>query len=143
MKRPALDAEREAIYARMRDGERFTLLDVWRSTKIGTKSWAFDTLKIPHRQGLTHIASWRRSPSGPMSPVYRWGAGKDAPKPKPLTDAQKCKRYRKKMKTEDPDRYAAMTRKHRYHRRKTPLMDPLLALVTGYRRHGRNAWVKR
>lgn len=143
MKRPVLEAEREKIYARMQAGERFTLLDVWRSTETGTKSWAFETLKRPHRQGLTHIAEWRRSPVGPMSPVYAWGSGKDAPKPKPLTDAEKCKRYRTRMKQEEPERFAAMRMKQKFKHRRTPLMDPLIALATGYRKKGRGGWVKR
>lgn len=41
------------------------------------------------------IVEWRRGNVGPMVPVYRCGDGVDAKKPKPLTNKQKCRRYRK------------------------------------------------
>ena len=36
--------------------------------------------------------------SGPLRPIYRWGKGIDAPRLDPLTTADKCRTYRKRMR---------------------------------------------
>ena len=57
-----------------------------------------------------HITSWTREGIGQFypSPIYKTGAGVDAPKPGPLTETEKQKRAWAKLKA-DPVRYA----KHR------------------------------
>jgi hypothetical protein len=45
-------------------------------------------------QGKLHIADWRRSRKGPMRAVYAIGPGEAAPKPQPLTSAEKSRSHR-------------------------------------------------
>lgn len=45
-------------------------------------------------QGKLHIADWRRARKGPMRPVYALGPGQAAPKPQPLTSAEKSRSHR-------------------------------------------------
>lgn len=63
-----------------------------------------------HEDGQLHIASWKREGLGQFYPVpvYKTGAGSDAPKPAPLTETEKQKRAWQRLKA-DPERYA----KHR------------------------------
>lgn len=46
---------------------------------------------------LVHISGWDREHHMPI-PVLSWGEGKDKPSPKPLTNKEKAKRYRQKVK---------------------------------------------
>lgn len=46
---------------------------------------------------LVHIAEWDRTPFH-ITPTYKWGSKKDAPKPEPRTHAQIAKRYRERKK---------------------------------------------
>lgn len=46
------------------------------------------------QQGKLHIAGWRRARKGPMRPIYAWGPGETAPKPAPLTAAEKSRSHR-------------------------------------------------
>jgi len=56
-------------------------------------------LKKLHEAGKIRIAGWRRSKgSGPMAPVWSWGKGEDCPRPAPLTNAQRCKRYQEALR---------------------------------------------
>lgn len=45
-------------------------------------------------QGKLHVAEWRRARKGPMRPVYALGPGETAPKPPPLTSAEKSRSHR-------------------------------------------------
>ena len=49
-------------------------------------------------QGRIHVADWRRSAHGPLSPVYACGPGVAAPKPAALTRAQKDRRRRARQR---------------------------------------------
>lgn len=51
-------------------------------------------IKKMHKEGLVHIAYWRRGKVGPIIACYKLGAGIDAKKLPAITDAQKCARYR-------------------------------------------------
>lgn len=47
--------------------------------------------------GLVRVAKYRRAlQSGPAVPVYSVTPGVNAKRPKPYTDAEKCRRWRKK-----------------------------------------------
>lgn len=46
--------------------------------------------KVRH---MVHIAAWTRV-HHTRTPLYLWGAGEDAPRPRPLTCAEKSRRYR-------------------------------------------------
>jgi hypothetical protein len=46
------------------------------------------------RQGKLHISGWRRARKGPMRAVYSAGPGETAPKPQPLTSAEKSRSHR-------------------------------------------------
>lgn len=71
--------------------------------------------------GQIHISSWTREGLGQFYPVpvYRAGAGEDAPKPPRLTERERQARSWSKLKA-DPVRIA----KHREKKRKTPLPQP-------------------
>lgn len=43
-----------------------------------------------------HIADWRRGRSGPARAVYGLGDFEDAPRPKPFSQSEKCRRWRAK-----------------------------------------------
>lgn len=45
-------------------------------------------------QGKIHIAGWRRSRRGPARPLYKVGAGETAPRPAPLSAAEKSRGHR-------------------------------------------------
>jgi hypothetical protein len=45
-------------------------------------------------QGKLHICDWRRGRKGPMRPVYAFGPGATAPKPPPLSSAEKSRTHR-------------------------------------------------
>ncbi|HEX8987788.1 MAG TPA: hypothetical protein VF816_07495 [Rhodocyclaceae bacterium] len=45
-------------------------------------------------QGKLHVAEWRRARKGPMRPVYAFGPGASAPKPAPLSGAEKSRSHR-------------------------------------------------
>ena len=49
-------------------------------------------------QQRIHVADWRRSAHGPLSPVYACGPGEAAPKPAALTRAQKDSRRRTRQR---------------------------------------------
>lgn len=49
-------------------------------------------------QKRIHICEWRRSRNGPMSPVYKAGAGESVAKPQPMSGAEKCRRHREREK---------------------------------------------
>lgn len=42
---------------------------------------------------LIHIKNWSRTYNN-TTPMYKWGAGKDRPRPTPLTPAEKSREYR-------------------------------------------------
>ena len=51
-------------------------------------------------QQRIHVAAWKRSPKGPMSPVYRLGADAAAPRPDPLNAAEKSRRQRQRAQAD-------------------------------------------
>lgn len=77
------------------------------------RSSALHLLYQMHRDGVIRVAGWRRDHPGVPSRVYAWALTevecgppapayasrrmKDAPKPAKRTNAEKCKRYRKRM----------------------------------------------
>lgn len=55
-----------------------------------------------HKAGDVHICGWKRlKASGKYVPVYRLGAGADAPKPPPLTNIVKNRKYRDARRIKD------------------------------------------
>lgn len=52
-----------------------------------------------------HIASWRDVATGIRVPLYQWGGGPHAPKPKPQTRVELVREYRKRVR-KDPVRNA-------------------------------------
>lgn len=139
MKRPELDAVRAQIRARMEAGELMTWKDVWRATDVGSRAWAHETLKNWHRAELVHIVSYKRATDGgaPL-PTFAWGAGKDAKRPTPLSVAKRCAKWRKR----NPETAERSKRADVFKRRKTPILDPIIGALLGYRRLG-SGWVKR
>lgn len=52
-----------------------------------------------YTHGDMHIVGWHREPKGNDSALLVLGSGRDAPKPLPLTTAEKNRRYRERNRT--------------------------------------------
>lgn len=102
-----------------------------------------------------HVAAWlpARGHSGPPLAVWQWGQGVDAPRPLPLSETEKSRRYQatekgkasvaraiaKRVAKRRGDPEAAMTQKRHndahYFRKRGPkaldVVDPLLAALMG------------
>lgn len=123
---PALAAARE----RLQHGERLSALDVWMADGSICRSAAHLTLTRWHAQSLIHIAEWRRYASnGLPAPVYAWGAGRDAPRPKPITKAESIRRWRRAH----PDLVCAQHNRAKARRLAAhpPRLEPLMAALLG------------
>ncbi len=123
---PALTTARD----RLQRGERLTARDVWAADPRIHCSAAHLTLTRWHAHGLTHIAEWRRySSNGRPAPVYAWGKGKDAPRPKTVAKYESVKRWR----ANHPDLVAAQINRAKARRLAAhpPKLDPLMAALTG------------
>ncbi len=87
-----------------------------------------------HTNGEAHVDSWSRSDSGgPFIPCYTPGSGVDAIcKIKPMSEAQKARRHRKKAKRDGSweDRLAKQRAKYWANKAKTR-RDPLVAALFG------------
>lgn len=127
MIRPSLDAIRASIRLRLQQGEEMDWLTVWRAAPDASRTWAHDTLRILHRAGAIHIARWKRGMQGPACPVYLWGQGVDAERPKKLTSAQKCKAWRRR----NPEKVQQANKRHTFLYGKKPLLDPIHAALLG------------
>lgn len=132
-----LVAVRETIRARMEAGELMDWHGIWRIAD-SSPCWARKVLWQWHADGLIHITKYRRGDAGDYRPLYSWGPGQDARRPKALTAAQKCKRWRKAH----PDKVAVAKKRAVFRNRTTPMLDPIVAALTGYHRRG-PSWVKR
>lgn len=123
---PALAAARE----RLQRGERLSARDVWESDAHICRSAAHVTLTRWHAQGLIHIAAWRRYASNGMpAPVYAWGAGRDAPRPKPISKYESLRRWR----AAHPDLVGAQHNRAKARKLAAcpPRLDPLMAALMG------------
>lgn len=52
-----------------------------------------------------HVCRWIRGATGPFRPVYRWGKGKDAERPVPVSVAESCKTYRQRQREKFGENY--------------------------------------
>ena len=86
-----------------------TALEVAAHCKI-TRDTAASLLSLlrtetPRRPQRAHICDWTYDAEGTSKPyprpVYRIGQGKDAPKPKPKTDAQKSRDHRAALRAQN------------------------------------------
>lgn len=58
-----------------------------------------DALLVQQR---IHIQRWERNPRGPMRAIYAAGEGVSAPRPQPLNNAEKSRRYRERKQVLAP-----------------------------------------
>lgn len=57
-----------------------------------------NVLRQLHAESLVHIVGWvHRAPPGPLTPVWAYGPGRDAPCPRPLSGAQKMAKHRARL----------------------------------------------
>lgn len=87
-----------------------------------------------HAEGAVHIARWRRAyadTGAPFMAVYKFGPGKDAPKPTPFTVQETSARYRERQRKSGA--WEDKKAQHRaYHwRKKAPQRDPLAQALYG------------
>ena len=66
-----------------------------------------------HAAKLVYISAWRRGTRGPISPVYGPGAKPNRPKPAPLSNAVKSKRYRERLQAAFGEQYPAVRKMQR------------------------------
>jgi len=83
-----------------------------------------------HLRPLLHIAKWSRELTGPPAPMFAWGPGKDAKRPRAMTGVEKTKAYRKRLRTERPEAWMDKVNKERAARLK-PYRSPLDAAFFG------------
>lgn len=79
------------------------------------KQTIYGICKALRNIGWIHVEMWAENARGAFTyPVYRLGPGKDAPRPKPLTAAQRQARYRaKKLRVSSVfDRFPAEQQRH-------------------------------
>lgn len=82
-----------------------------------------------HAAGQCHIARWQRAVRGPFIACYLLGPGEDAPKPRLLTAAEKCKRYRRTIRGQGVTITNRIKRKAKTGGLRA--VDPLLAAIMG------------
>lgn len=93
--------------------------------------WARSYVQHLREGGLMHIARYEERQTSAYitnSPLFKWGAGKDAPKPK-MTPKDYVDRNRASLRS-DPDAHAAHLARRRALDNK-PKMDPMLAAFFG------------
>ena len=126
-KRPELTACRKDAIARLKAGEQMTWKKLIHLAKHASPSrtWPHDTLNRLHNQGCIRILRYVRSKAGPAMPVYIWADGKpDAVRPAPLTNGQKCKRW----KARHPDKVRISTLRYVARRNmKKPLIKSVVS----------------
>lgn len=95
---PRLESPVWALIIRELRDEGMTVFDLAPVLKITVHNVRY-YLREAHEKKLIHIVSWtRRSAtlSGRPVPVYRYGRGRDAPKPPGSTGAERQRRLRSK-----------------------------------------------
>lgn len=80
-----------------------------------TKRNTLKHLKQLREEGAIHVCRWERGTAGPFRPVYQWGPGKDARRPKPLTLATRLKTYRRRMREKFGPYYAVIYEAQKQH----------------------------
>lgn len=75
------------------DGE-----EIAKRAHVGVRTFSASYQQILLDEGLMHIADYRRNTRGPFIPLFAFGPliGKPAEKPKKLTEAEICKRWKEK-----------------------------------------------
>jgi hypothetical protein len=79
-----------------------------------TRSGIVYALRALHAARAIHVVKHQRA-SGGTRPVWSIGPGRDAKRPAPLSGAKRSKRYRDKLRDDDPVEYHV--RKERYNLR--------------------------
>jgi hypothetical protein len=82
------------------------------------------------QQGVVHIQEWRRS-GNVLVAVYRHGIGTDAIKPKPMTPAERLKRWRSKETLDDHAFRMARERAKKWKIKRDPLVAALFGESNG------------
>lgn len=81
------------------------------------------------KEGRCHIAKWKRGTSGPPSPVYAWGPGEDAARPRAITERAKQKKWRESAKGRAT--LAARSARKKIQKSGLVAVDPLMAIMMG------------
>lgn len=98
--------------------------------KIGRSAQAVGELMAKlHREGLVHIAKWKRAERGPMIRLYLWGPGEDMKKPHSYTQNERCRRYRKTIRGQGVTQ--AIRAKNKIKTQGLAAVDPLMAAIMG------------
>lgn len=85
--------------------------------------------KSLHEASEVHISGWRRHPNGgPFAMVYTAGPGRDAKPPRELSDAERTRRMRSKMRRNGEWEHRKAAARARYYADKPARRDPLMVL---------------
>ena len=117
-------ARRDKVLKLLESGQRKTRSELAELTGIGINAM-HAYLADMMSQDLIHIHSWQRNSPGSPSPVYAFGKGKNAEKPKPMTNAEKKRKHRKCADVREAE---AMQKRAR---RIKPYRDPVTAALFG------------
>lgn len=100
--RERLTARRRAVLAYVDEHGEISLDDGAREWGMARSSIHL-TLQKMHAAKLLRIRRWQRQKQGPFAPFFmRYDGMPDAQRPKALTDAQKVKRYRQRLRDGKP-----------------------------------------
>ena len=93
--------------------------------------WVADYINHLHIDGKIHVCAWTTQAHEKAYPIqlYRWGAGKDARKPKPLSAKFKSAkaRFKRDSDPEKRDRFLSLNRL----RSRPPRVDPMVSALFG------------
>lgn len=138
---PAMQSEYQARLARLRVAladKPLRRKDMARLLNVSEET-IYRYLKTLRDAKESHIDHWTRNTEGGQPFAwYAYGDKPDAPKPRPLTNAEQGKRYYRKMKRDDPAKYSAYLSRARLRTKlrnrkasgKPPVpADPMLAWI--------------
>lgn len=126
-RKPELAAVRAELLNRLAAGEQMSWKKLARIGKqAGVKrGWAHDALSRLHARGKIRVLKWVRSKQGPAMAVFVLADGKpDKPRPAPLSNGEKCKRWRIKH----PHAVSAAKARYQYVRKsRRPIIRSVLS----------------
>lgn len=102
-----------------------TRAELAKATGIGVNGMHAYLLALKGEK-LIHVSGWRRNSPGSPSPIYMVGNKRNAPKPRPVTNAEKTRKWR----DNNPERVIQDIHKKRM-ARAVLQVDPITAALFG------------
>ncbi len=89
-----LSPQMQQIRVRLQAGERLTAKAAWHSTDGLCRGTAQATFARWHAKGMLHIAGWHSYGHSLPAPIFAWGPGRDAVRPRTLGHYERTARWR-------------------------------------------------